>query len=123
LDKSSRIWLYPGLQFARSAAFTALVPIGLPASLAIGAHVIARWVPYYVYRIAGKEWPQAPFFLTRLLFYGLLWITLATTRNFDALFTPTTALLLLWNLLRARKELRQTLAGIRRIDRKEPPST
>jgi hypothetical protein len=111
LDKSSRIWLYPALQLARSASFAVLVPVGLAASLALGAHVIARWVPYYIYRTSGKDWPETPFFLMRLLFYSLLWIILAiTTQNFAALLTPTALLLLLWNLFRARKELRQMLA-------------
>ena len=124
LDKSSRIWLYPALQFARSASFTVLVPVGLAASLALGAHVIARWVPYYIYRTSGKDWPETPCFLMRLLFYSLLWIILAiTTQNFAALLTTTALLLLLWNLFRARKELRQMDAGIHRIDRETPPST
>jgi hypothetical protein len=123
-DKSSRIWLYPALQFARSASFTVLVPVGLPASLALGAHVLARWVPYYIYRSSRKkDWPETPLFLMRLLFDSLLWIILAITQNFAALLTPTALLLLLWNLFRARKELRQMLAGIHRIDRGEPPST
>jgi Flp pilus assembly protein TadB len=88
------------------------------------AHVIARWVPYYIYRTSGKDWPETPFFLMQLLFYSLLWIILAiTTQNFAALLTTTALLLLLWNLFRARKEFRQMLEGIHRIDREEPRST
>ncbi len=123
LDKASRIWLYPVLQFARSASFTVLVSIDLPASLALGAHVIARWVPYYIYRTGGKGWPKIPFSLMRLLFYGLLWAMLAITQDFKALLTPTALLLLLWILFRARRELWEVLAGVHRIDRKQPPST
>jgi hypothetical protein len=122
LDKATRIWLYPVLQFARSASFTVLVPIGLPASLALGAHVIARWVPYYVYRIGKKGWPETPAYLMRLLFYSLLWIMLAIAQGFVSLLTPTALLLLLWNLFRARKELGQMFAGIHRIDHEEPQS-
>jgi hypothetical protein len=117
LDKQSRIWFYPALQLSRCASFAVLVPIGLPASLALGAHVLARWVPYYVYRTSGKDWPDVPFFLVRLLFYGLLLIIFAITQNFAAVFTPTALLLLLWSLFRARKQLGQVLAGIHRIDR------
>ena len=120
-DKSTRVWLFPALQLARSASFTVLVPVGLAASLALGAHIIARWVPYYLYRSGGKDWPETPFFVMRLLFYSLLWSMLAVSHNFAALFTPTAVLLLLWNLFRARKELRQIFAGIHRIDRIEPP--
>jgi hypothetical protein len=111
-DKRSRIWMYPALQFARAASFTVVVPIGLPASLALGAHVIARWVPYYVYRTGRKDWPTTPFFLMRLLFYVLLCSILAISQGFSGLVTATAVVLLLWNLWRARKELRQVLAGI-----------
>jgi len=46
LDKRSRIWLYAALQLSRCASFAVLAPIALPASLALGAHVLARSVPY-----------------------------------------------------------------------------
>jgi hypothetical protein len=95
--------------FAEQPASHPPVPIGLPASQALGAHVLARWVPYYVYRTEGKDWPNVPVFLTRLLFYGLLWIMFAISRGFATLFTPTALLLLLWSLFRARKELGQML--------------
>jgi hypothetical protein len=116
-DKSSRIWLYPALQMARTASFTVLVQIGLPAALALGAHIIARWVPYYMYRTAGKEWPDVPSFLMRLLFYGILWAMLMATQDFASLLTPTALLLLLWNMFRAYKELHEMLASMHRIDR------
>lgn len=118
LNKQSRIWLYPALQLSRTASFTVLVPIGLPAALALGAHVLARWVPYYVYRTSRtKDWPDAQFFLTRLLFYSLLLTVFVIGQDFAAVFTPTALILLLWILFRARKELQQMFAGIHRIDR------
>ena len=119
-DKASRIWLFPGLQLARSASFALLVPIGLAASLALGAHVIARWVPYYVYRISDKNWPEAPLFVSRLMFYGLLWLMVAVTQGFDGLLTGTALALLGWNLFRARRELAELFRGLHRIDRPGP---
>ena len=71
-DKGTRVWMFAGLQFARSAAFVALVPIGLIGAVALGAHVLAKWVPYCVYRLGGKDWPEAPFHLIRLLFFVVL---------------------------------------------------
>lgn len=120
LDKSSRIWLFPALQFARSASFVVLVPVGLAASAALGAHVLARWVPYYLYRIGGKDWPEAPFFLSRLMFYIVLWLALALTQDSTHLVTWTALALLLWNLYRACKELLTMLRAMHRIDRQGP---
>jgi hypothetical protein len=119
LDKRSRIWLYPVLQLSRCTSFAVLVPIGLAASLALGAHTLARWIPYYIYRTRGKDWPEMPFFLTRLLFYILLLIIFVISTGLASIVTPTTFLLLLWSAFRARKELRETVAGIHRVDRNE----
>jgi hypothetical protein len=117
IDKSSRVWLYPALQLARSASFAVLVPIDLPASLAIGAHVFARWVPYYGYRNGSGGWPEMPAFLIRLLFFTILCGVVAT-QNVAALLTPTAAALLGWILFRARRELLQVFTGLHRIDRR-----
>jgi UDP-glucose 4-epimerase len=48
---------------------------------------------------------------------ALLWATLAVSQNLTLLLTPTALLLLLWNLYRAHKELREMLAGIHAMDR------
>jgi len=117
LDKSTRIWLFPGLQFARTAAFVALVPVGVAGALALGAHVLARWVPYYLYRVSRNEWPDSPFFLSRLMFYVLLWLMLAMTQGHESLATPTALALLGWNLIRARHDLEHLFRNARRIDR------
>ena len=117
LDKNTRIWLFPGLQLARTFAPVALVPIGVAASLALGAHVIARWVPYYLYRIGGNDWPEAPFFLSRLMFYVLLWAMMMVTQGHESLLTPTALILLFWNIIRARKDLRSLFREATRIDR------
>ncbi|WP_293369529.1 HAD family hydrolase [Nevskia sp.] len=117
LDKGTRIWLFPGLQLARSASFVALVPIGVAASLALGAHVIARWVPYYLYRIGNQEWPEAPFFLSRLMFYLLLWLMMVFTQGHESVLTPTALALMGWNIFRARRDLTHLFRDARRIDR------
>ncbi len=118
-DKSTRVWLYSGLQLARSAAFAALVPINLIGSIAIGAHVLAKWVPYYIYRAAGKVWPDAPHFMTRLLFFVVLTVLIGFATGFASLLTWSTAALLAWNLLRARHELLATVRTAPRLDKKQ----
>jgi hypothetical protein len=70
-DKGTRVWMFMGLQLARTAAFVTVVSITPIGAIALGAHVLAKWVPYYVYRLGGKEWPEAPFHLIRLLFFAV----------------------------------------------------
>lgn len=116
-DKAARVWMFAGLQFARSAAFVALVPVGLIGAAALGAHVLARWVPYFVYRLGGKEWPDAPFHLIRLMFFLVLALLLAAAVGLSALLNWTALALLVWNVYRARQELAAALFAARRLDR------
>ncbi|MHB8744037.1 MAG: hypothetical protein ACYC9L_13035 [Sulfuricaulis sp.] len=122
-DKGSRIWMFAGLQFARGAAFIALVPIGFIGAAALGAHILTKWVPYYVYRLGGKEWPEAPFHLIRLLFFVVLAILLGFSQGISSLFSGTALALLAWNLFRARQELATALTAAKRLDRNstQPP--
>jgi len=117
LDKSSRVWLFAGLQLARGAAFVAVVPVGLIGAVGVGAHVLARWVPYYLYRLAGKEWPDAPFHLIRLLFFVILGLLVALAIGWRILVSGTALALLAWNLFRARQELAAAVAVAVRLDR------
>jgi hypothetical protein len=81
--------------------------------------VLAKWVPYYIYRAAGKVWPGAPHFMTRLLFFAVLTVLMAFATGIGALWTWSTAALLAWNLLRARDELVAMLRSAVRIDMEE----
>jgi hypothetical protein len=120
-DKGTRVWMFAGLQFARSAAFVALVPIVPIGAAALGAHVLAKWVPYYVYRLGGKEWPEAPFHLIRLLFFVALALLLGFSQGFPALWNWTALALLAWNVFRARQELAAALTTAERLDRTGNP--
>ncbi|HTE42395.1 MAG TPA: hypothetical protein VK629_16350 [Steroidobacteraceae bacterium] len=116
-DKNTRIWWYCGLQLARSAAFVVLVPIHLVGAMAIGAHVLAKWIPYYIYRVGGKSWPESSHFMTRLLFFVLLSILVGFASGFSALWSWSAAALLAWNVYRARTDLLAVLLDARRLDR------
>ena len=72
LDKRTRVWLYPALQFARSAAFVVIVPISPIGAAAVGAHVVSRWVPYHLYRLGATRWPSAQPALIRLVAFMVL---------------------------------------------------
>jgi hypothetical protein len=117
MDKGSRVWMFSVLQLARTAAFVVLVPVPLVGVVALAAHVIARWVPYYVYRYGGRNWPDLQPPLIRLTFFLLLTLLLALAADGAALFTNYTALaLLLWTAFRARHDLILLVRSARRID-------
>ena len=116
LDKATRVWMFAGLQFARSAAFVAVVPVMPIGAGALAAHTLARWVPYYIYRLGGKGWPKTSFFLVRLLFFVVIALLLGMTQGFTSLLTGTTLVLLVWNVYRARKELISVLKSIKRVE-------
>jgi hypothetical protein len=116
-DKGTRVWLFAGLQFARSAAFVALVPISPIGAAALGAHVLAKWVPYYVYRLVGQTWPEAPFHLSRLLFFVVLAALTGFAAGASSLLNGTALALLAWCLFRARRELASAYTAARRLDR------
>lgn len=116
-DKPTRIWLFPGLQLLRSAAIVALVAIPVEAVLALGAHAVSRWMPYFQYRTAKEGWPDSHAFLSRLMIFGLFLMMLAATQGPAVLLTPTTLALLGWNALRARREIAAVLRDAHRIDR------
>jgi hypothetical protein len=117
VDKGARVWLFAGLQFARSAAFVALVPISLIGAAALGAHVLAKWVPYYVYRLVGQAWPEAPFHLCRLLFFVVLGALTGIAAGASSLLNGSALALLAWCLFRARQELACACMAARRLDR------
>ena len=116
LDKSTRVCMYAGLQFARSTAFAAVVPLTLIGAGALAAHTLSRWVPYYIYRRVGKAWPKSPFYLVRLIFFVLIALLLGMAQGFASLLTGTALALLVWNVYRARNELISVLKSIKRIE-------
>jgi len=120
LDKKTRIWLYSGLQLARSAAFAVLVPVTLLGAVAIGAHVFSKWVPYYIYRVGGNDWPSDSHFMTRLMCFVLLSVLTGLALGFATLWTWTAAALLAWNVFRARHELLAMFTAANRLAPREP---
>jgi hypothetical protein len=105
LEKSTRIWWYALLQFARGAAFVVLVPVSVIGAAAIAAHTLARWQSYYMYRLGGKAWPTVSHFLPRLLFFVVIAAVLAVAMGYPVIWNWSAAALLAWNIFRGRREL------------------
>jgi hypothetical protein len=118
LDKATRVWLYPLLQFARSAAFTVVVPIEPVGVAALGAQMLSRWMSYQVYRLnnKGAVWPNVRPELARLISFLLLSLTMVCAFGPSVLLTWGTLAMLLWNVFRARRDAYAVLKSARRLD-------
>jgi hypothetical protein len=117
LDKTTRVWLYPILQFARSAAFTVVVPIVPAGVAALGAHVLSRWMPYQVYRRTSAGWPNVRLELVRLISFVLLSLMIVCSLGLSALLNWSALALLLWSVFRARRDIYAVFNSARRLDR------
>jgi hypothetical protein len=113
----TRVWLYPLLQFARSAAFTVIVPIEPVGVAVLGAHVLSRWMSYQVYRLSSVPWPNARPELARLISFVLLSLMLVCSLGWSVLLTWGALALMLWNVFRARHEIYAVFNSARRLDR------
>jgi hypothetical protein len=117
LDKMTRVWLYPCLQFARSATFMVIVPITPAGVDALGAHVLSRWVPYHVYRLTSRCWPVTRPELVRTISFVLLSLLTVCAFGLSVLLTWSALALLLWNVFRARRDIYAVFNSARRLDR------
>jgi hypothetical protein len=115
LDKSTRIWMFLGLQFARVTAFSAVVSIAPVAVAGLAASVLGRWMSYYRYRVEGA-WPHDLPETARLVFYVIIAALLGVSGGFAVVANWTTVMFLAWYVVWARKELRTILTGVSRID-------
>jgi hypothetical protein len=124
LDKMTRVWLYPLLQFARSGAFLVIVPIEPAGIAALGAHVLSRWVPYLLYRLSSARcWPETRPELVRLISFVLLSLMIVCSLGLSILLTWSALALLLWNVFRARRAIYLVFTSARRLDRSSHHAT
>jgi hypothetical protein len=77
--------------------------------------VIARWIPYYVYRLGGNKWPDSSIFPMRLLFFVVIGATLAMAEGYAVLLNLSAWLLLAWMVFRARYELQSAVVAARGV--------
>ncbi len=116
LDKTTRVWLYPVLQFARSAAFVVVVPITAIGAVAVSAHVVSRWVPYHLYRLGATRWPSAQPGMIRLVAFLVLAILMGAALGPKAYLNWTALALLAWMVYGVRREIVGVLRSAQRLD-------
>jgi len=116
MNKATRIWMFPGLQFARAAAVLVVVPATPIGAAVLAAHTLARWVPYFCYRLHPGAWPDTQPEIIRLVFLVVIGATVAATGGISALVNWSALGAFSWCVFRSRRELRQIVAGAHRID-------
>jgi hypothetical protein len=120
IDKNSRVWMFSVLQLARSCAFVVLVPVSLVGTAALSAHLFSRWVPYYVYRFGGRDWPETQPHLIRLVFFVLIASLFGIAQGPSSVLNYTGLALLAWTIFRAHREVMGAFRSATRLDRKPP---
>jgi hypothetical protein len=126
IDKMTRVWLYPLLRFARSAAFMVIVPIEPAGVAALGAHMQSQWTPYQIYRstrVTPARWPNARPELARLISFVLLSMMIVCSLGLPVLLTWSALALLLWNIFRARRDIYAVFYSARGLDRSSHHTT
>lgn len=118
IDKATRVWLYPFLQLARIGALAVAVPIELGGGAALAAHMLSRWLPYLIYRLAPtQDYPKTSMALMRLISFMLLLTMIGCAVGPSALATWGTSALVLWSILRAARDIGSVLKSARRINK------
>jgi len=112
-----RIWLYPLLQAGRSFAVLSVAAINAVGVMILVAHMLARTIPYFVYRLARRQrgdWPDLNVFTMRLGLFAILLAALATYSPGPERWLDWQALAILgWCAFRARREIGRLLAQFR----------
>jgi hypothetical protein len=123
LDRMTHVWLYPLLRFARSAAFTVIVPITSAGVAALGAQVPSRRVPYHVYGLAFRHWLVArPEAMRAILFVQMSLLT-ACSFDLSVLFTCSALTLRPGNVLKARRDVCAGFNSAGRLERSSRHAT
>ena len=115
LAPSSRTLVYPLLSGCRSFAPAAVLAIGPAGMLLLAANTIARSIPYYVYRaLPPQHWPELPVHFMRAAVFVLLILAFEGARRMpELLFTPEVATMVVWCILRARREIANSFKNCR----------
>lgn len=108
IDKASRVFLYLPLQLFKYCFAMVFLPLPAAGAALLFAQISRRWVPYIVYRNAGRQATTIKPRVIRLLVFCVLWLLLLPTQPLAShALIGVVALLVL--LVRARGEIRGIL--------------
>ena len=106
IDVQSRLWLYPVLQVYKCFGFLLVTATNIVGSISFAAYVIARWIPYLIYRRGVGDRYNFPEQLMRcILFFFFLGTILAGTVQVSLLLNWQTSVILGYLIFRARYQI------------------
>jgi hypothetical protein len=86
-----------------------VVPIG---AAAVVAQIQMRWLPYYVYRVYGLNWPGETSLSTfRIVSFLTLTVLLGIASGWHAVLNWTALGLFAWTIVLARHELKSVISS------------
>lgn len=107
--KPQRVWVFPWLHLGRNFAFVPVIGVTPLGATLLLANVLARTVPYSIYRLTKvKSWqnyPEATLRTGIVLTFGILMFT--TLPEVQPAQIAEAGAILLWCLYRARHELKE----------------
>lgn len=122
LDKQTRMWFYPLLQFYRYFSCAIITTTNLAGAILLIAQIFARWFSYLVYRHGGGSWPQLPVALIRwvLLLFLMGGIAIGAQR-IEEVMSWQAIIIVSYCTFKARRQLWSTVQQVRSI--KQPQET
>lgn len=123
IDKTTRTWLYPALQFFRFGALITVLPVAAVAYAAIFAQVFSRWVNYIIYRQQRSasgvtKWPKTADQSIRLVTFLMLLLPLILKGNWQEFIVPASGCFIIFAYGFWKYDWKGFRDGFHRLDKK-----
>lgn len=107
LDETTRIWLYPFLQFSKYAGFLLVTPISSVGMALLVAQVFVDWVPYMIYRCGGDRKRLKEQILRMFVFLLLTLSAVTVQRDASVILTTQFAVIVAWYAARSLSQVKE----------------
>ncbi len=116
IDVQSRLWLYPVLQVYKGFGFLLVTTTSLVGAISFAAYVLARWIPYIIYRREGDRDKFPEQLMRGILFFFFLGTILAGTLQLSLLCNWQTGIILGYLIFRARYQILEQVQKVKWIN-------
>ena len=120
IDVQSRMWVYPVLQAYKGFGFLLVTVTSAVGSIYFAAYIIARWIPYLIYRWGGKNRYNFPEQLVRcflfVFFLSTILVGTVGTVKVSLLLNWQTGVILGYLIFRARYQILKQVQQVKWIN-------